>query len=66
MRRGIIAALVTVLSCAAAGCGLGRTSNENFRAAVRVADYDARMLVDDVALLLLTERPQRTSRLMIK
>jgi len=48
------------------GCdGVGHTSSEvdqNFR---RVADYDSREMVDDIALFWQTDRPLRTSRWLI-
>lgn len=47
------------------GCGVGTTEMENRRTLTRVADYDARELVDDIALFAQTNRPLRTSRWVI-
>lgn len=44
------------------GCGVGSTPEENSRTFSRVVDYDARMLVDDLQLLLQVDRPFRGSR----
>jgi hypothetical protein len=47
------------------GCGVGTTQQENNRQLGRVIDYDARMMVDDLALLLQTRRPHHGSRYII-
>ncbi len=47
------------------GCGVGTTQEENWRTVRRVADYDARMMVDDLALFAQTHRTMRTSRWII-
>jgi hypothetical protein len=46
-------------------CGVGTTEEENWRNVCRVADYDARMLVDDLSLFAQTHRTMRTSRWII-
>ena len=59
---------LVLLACTAApmvGCGVGTTPQENARKIRRIAEYDARMLVDDVSLLIETDRPIRTSRWVI-
>ncbi|MCK6456058.1 MAG: hypothetical protein L6Q92_05955 [Phycisphaerae bacterium] len=43
------------------GCGVGTTAADTMRQTARVADYDARMLVDDVSLFIMTDRPMRGS-----
>lgn len=47
------------------GCGVGSTPAEHRRAAARVVDYDARMMVDDVILFTQLDRPVRNSRWVI-
>lgn len=47
------------------GCGVGTTWEENQRTIRRVADYDARMMVDDLGLFTQTHRTTRTSRWII-
>ena len=47
------------------GCGVGTTQAENNRTIRRVADYDARMMVDDLGVLTQTNQPLRTSRWVI-
>jgi hypothetical protein len=47
------------------GCGVGSTPAEHRRAAARVVDYDARMMVDDVILFSQLDRPVRNSRWVI-
>ena len=47
------------------GCGVGTTMADNRRTFNRVVDYDARMLVDDIGLLMQTNRTLRTSRWVI-
>jgi hypothetical protein len=47
------------------GCGVGTTQAENNRTIRRVAEYDARMMVDDLGLLTQTNRAARTSRWVI-
>ena len=47
------------------GCGVGSSAAENRRTIMRVADYDARMMVDDLGVLTQTERPSRTSKWII-
>ncbi|MBK8268129.1 MAG: hypothetical protein IPK83_07400 [Planctomycetes bacterium] len=47
------------------GCGVATTAAENKRMVNRVADFDSRMLVDDLSLLFQTNRNLRTSRWII-
>ncbi|QDV90531.1 hypothetical protein RAS2_16100 [Phycisphaerae bacterium RAS2] len=56
-----VAAIVPVMG----GCGVGTTQQENNRQIGRVADYDARMMVDDLALFFQTRRPLRGSKWVI-
>ncbi len=58
----VLAAMIFVPTL---GCGVGTTPEENNRQVRRIADYDARMLVDDVNLLMMTNRTLRTSRWVI-
>ncbi len=60
-----LALLAVVLIAPAVGCGVATTRQENNRMISRVADYDARMLVDDIALFAQTNRPFRGSRYVI-
>lgn len=62
------AALVLLLALTifpAIGCGVAATEPENRRTVMRVADFDAKMLVDDIGVLTQTHRPMRTSRYVI-
>lgn len=61
-KRILMLALIAVLAAPIFGCGVGSTPAENRRTAARIVDYDARMLVDDTALLMQLNRPIRTSR----
>jgi len=47
------------------GCGVGTTQEENKRTIARSWDYDKRMLVDDLGLLIQVDRPRRTSKWVI-
>lgn len=64
-KRLLVLALLVVLVVPILGCGVGVTPAENRRAATRVVDFDARMLVDDMALFLQLDRPLRNSRWVI-
>ncbi len=57
--------LAAIMVTPTIGCGVATTEVENRRIVQRVADYDARELVDDIALLIQTNRPLRTSRWVI-
>ncbi len=57
--------LVVALAGPILGCGIGATPSDHIRMFGRVADNDARMLVDDIALFAQTNRPLRTSRWII-
>ena len=48
------------------GCGVGTTAEENNRTVQRVWDADARMLTDDLGLLVLARRPFHGSRVPLK
>jgi hypothetical protein len=61
----ILFVLGLVLAFPIFGCGVGTTQAENNRTIRRVADYDARMMVDDLGVLTQTNRPARTSRWVI-
>ncbi len=64
-RRLMLLVLLVVMSVPVLGCGVGSTPAENRRAVARIIDYDARMLRDDVTLLMQLHRPIRTSRWII-
>jgi hypothetical protein len=64
-KRILIVALIVVGTAQLFGCGVGVTPAENRRAAARVVDYDARMMVDDVTLFTQLDRPIRNSRWVI-
>lgn len=58
--------VVGVLWALVSGCGVGMTRQDNVRQFKRSADYDSRMLVDDVRVFLLADRPFRGSRVPIE
>jgi hypothetical protein len=64
-KRMLVLVLIVVLSVQVFGCGVGSTPAENRRTAARVIDYDARMLVDDTALLIQLDRPRHASKCVI-
>lgn len=68
MNRKLIALclLVAVVISPMIGCGVATTEQENRRMVNRIADLDAKMLVDDIALFCQTNRPLRTSRWVIE
>lgn len=47
------------------GCGVGTTEAESHRTVMRVTDYDARMLVDDIGVLTQYNHPLHTSRWVV-
>lgn len=57
-----IAVVGPVMGCSG---GVGTSVADIRRSVRRVADYDARMLVDDIALFTQTDRTLRTSRWII-
>lgn len=61
----LLAVAVAALVAPTFGCGVGSTAAENRRMVQRVADYDARMLVDDLGVLTQTNRPFRGSKYLI-
>ena len=58
----LVVLLAALMLPAATGCGVGSTKEENNRTISRVWEADARMLTDDVGLLLLARRPFYGSR----
>lgn len=54
--------LLIVLIGPVVGCGVGTTPADNYQAAARTINYDARMMVDDINLFWQLNRPMRTSR----
>lgn len=64
-KKMVLLLLVIVLVGPILGCGVGSTRADTKRAFNRVADYDAREMVDDLALFMMTDRPLRTSRWVI-
>lgn len=61
-KRAFLFVLGLVLAAPILGCGVGTTPAENNRTIRRVADYDARMMVDDLGVLTQTHQPSHTSR----
>ncbi len=64
-KKACLLVLGLALTAPILGCGVGSTPAENRRSIMRVADYDARMMVDDLGLLTQTDRPLHTSRYVI-
>ena len=64
-KKAFLLVLGLALTMPIFGCGVGSTPAENGRSIMRVADYDARMLVDDLGVLTQTDRPLRTSKWVI-
>lgn len=64
-KKILVLVLLIVLVGPVIGCGVGRTPADNRQAITRIADYDARLLVDDLALFLQLRRPMRASRWVI-
>lgn len=64
-KKVLMLVILVALIAPVVGCGVATTQEENRRAFNRVADYDARMLVDDLNLLLQIDRPMRNSRWVI-
>ena len=58
----LVVLLAAMLLPAMVGCGVGSTTQENSRTIARIWDADARMLTDDVGLLMLARRPFYGSR----
>jgi hypothetical protein len=61
----LLAVAVAALVAPTIGCGIGSTEPENRRIVQRVAEYDTRMLVDDISLFAQTKRPFRGSRYLL-
>ena len=64
-KKMLMLVLLVVLVAPVVGCGVATTPEDNARSARRVADYDARMLVDDLQVFLQLDRPVRNSRWVI-
>jgi len=64
-KRLLVLVLLLALTVPMLACGVGSTPAENRRSALRVVDYDARMMVDDLALFMQIDRPLRNSRWVI-
>jgi hypothetical protein len=65
VKKALLLVLLAIIVAPSVGCGVATTAEENQRAFNRVADYDARMMVDDLRLFLQTDRPVRNSRWVI-
>jgi hypothetical protein len=61
----LLIAIAAIIFAPIVGCGVGSDMADTRRAFNRVAGYDARMLVDDIALFAQTDRPLRTSHWII-
>ena len=57
--------LAIVVLAPVVGCGVGTSMADSRRTLTRIIDYDARMLVDDIAVFTQTTRTFRTSRWVI-
>ena len=64
-RRLLCLVILAAMFAPIGGCGVGSTQEENNRAIARSWDYDTRMLVDDLGLLIQVDRPRRTSKWVI-
>jgi hypothetical protein len=64
-RRLLALVILAAMFAPVGGCGVGSTWDENKRTIARSYDYDKRMLVDDLGLLIQVDRPRRTSRWVI-
>ena len=64
-KKAVVFVLGIFLAAPLLGCGVGTTQAENNRTIRRVADYDARMMVDDLGVLTQTNRASHTSRWVI-
>ncbi|MBN2563315.1 MAG: hypothetical protein JXQ75_20535 [Phycisphaerae bacterium] len=64
-KKILVLVLLVVLTAPIVGCGVATSPAENRRACNRVVDYDARMMVDDLAIFLQIDRPIRNSRWVI-
>ncbi len=61
----LLVAIAAIVFAPAVGCGVGTNMADTRRDFNRVVGYDARMLVDDIALFAQTDRPLRTSHWII-
>lgn len=64
-RRLLSLVILAAMFAPVSGCGVGTTQEENKRTIARSWDYDKRMLVDDLGLLIQVDRPRRTSKWVI-
>ncbi len=69
MRRMLTLVLTGLCLCVllggGTGCGVGRTDDQVARDTARSFKYDAYMLTDDLSLFFQTNRPLRTSRMVM-
>jgi hypothetical protein len=65
-KKLVLVAALALVALPSFGCGVGTTQSENNRTIRRVAEYDERMLVDDLGLAVLANRPFHGSRYPIK
>jgi hypothetical protein len=65
-RRIAVLMLLCGSPLTSAGCGVGTTAQDKNRTISRVAEYDTRMMTDDLGTLSQTRRPWRGSRYPIK
>ncbi len=61
----LLVAITAIVFAPAVGCGVGTNMADTRREFNRVVGYDARMLVDDIALFAQTDRPFRGSHWVI-
>jgi hypothetical protein len=61
-KKVLMLVVLVAMAMPIVGCGVATSPEENSRALSRVADYDARMMVDDLQLFLQIDRPLRNSR----
>ncbi len=64
MRRWLVLVVMAVSSLMLVGCGDGvaRSKEDRFKAIQRGLELNARMMNDDIDLLILNTRPSRLSR----
>ncbi len=65
IKKLLVLVLLVVFAMPIVGCGVGTTPADHRRAFRRTVDDDARMMVDDIHLLLQIERPFRGSSWVI-
>jgi len=62
----LLVAIAAIVVAPMVGCGVGTNMADTRRSFNRVANFDARELVDDIALFTQTNRPLRTSHWIIR